>query len=215
MKKKITIIAIVLIIIVVANFIYSSIKLDDNNYTMILDNREISGLFNKHLKESISFKSALGNNNEQIYFYKSAHNSDIIVYKINGYKDVSLNDIHMYLIDNLKEIQINPQRFNDLGYFKLTTSLNALSAKKLILYSSVDSKIIKHFEDDTSAYISLYSNGLLITDNNKAPQIKFSFNEPKVFNLYFTKKDSSMFLYFLTSSGNMKLDSNRLLELIE
>jgi len=215
MKKKITIVIIVLIAILVVNFIYTSSKISGNKYERILDDNDISTLFNKHQRERITLKSALGNKSEQIYFYKSINNVDLIIYKTNAYNDVNLNDIHMYLIDSFEDIQINPQRIHDMGYYKLTTRLDSLKATKLKLFSSLNSEIIKHFENDTTAYVSLYSDGLVITNNNNIPHIKFSFNKPKAINLYFKKKDNNMYLLFLSSNDNTKLDGNILLDLIE
>jgi len=215
MKKTFIIVLIVLIVIIITNFIYTSFEISSNNYNMTVNDYNISNIFfNREHREHISFKSGLENEREKLLFYKYRRNSDLIVYKINDFKDINLKDTHLYLIDKFRDISINPQSYHDFGYFELTSKLGLHKEKSILLYSNKKANILKHFENDTSAYISIFSYGLLIANNENEPQIKINSINQRSFNIYLEKKDDAIYLFILTNRDSAKIGSNTLLNIM-
>jgi len=216
MKKVAIIIISVLVTILIINFVYSAIILNDCKYNLVIDDSKNYNLFNPENRNKISFKQALGNDSEQLFFYKYEKNLDLIVWRIKGYSNVDLSDIHMYLIENFNDIFINPNRSFEMERFEISSKTDTLLAKRLLLYTGIHAEIINHFENDTSSYVSLLSKGFIVAEENN-PQIKISGNKQMIFNVFMKKEDDSICLIFLAFDSNnvLNYDRNLLLNLLK
>ena len=214
-KKKTKIFFYVLLILLLANFVYSIYGVSGNNYEIIRNDNELTDFFSELKKENLIFTSAFGNEIEQLFFYKYLDNVELIVYKIDGYKDVNLDSIHLFLIDNIKDVEFNPKRFLDFGRIKLTSKYSKLTAKQLIILSKHGSNLIKHFENDSSAYVSIISNGIILAESIENPNIRYSSEQVLVYNIYLKKMQNSMFIFVLSFNNRYAINENMLLELVD
>ena len=196
------------------NLAYSIYGVSGNNYEIIRSDNELTEIFNGLQKENLIFTSAFGNEIEQLFFYKYLDNVELIVYKIDGYRDVNLDSIHLFLIDNIQEVEFNPKRFLDFGRIKLTSKYNKLTAKQLIILSKRGSNLIKHFENDSSAYVSIISNGIILAESFEDSNIRYSSEQVLVYNIYLKKIRNSMFVFVLSSKKEDVNNRNLLLKIV-
>ena len=214
MKNKIKIFLYVLLVLLLGNLAYSIYGVSGNNYEIIRSDNELTEIFNGLKKENLIFTSAFGNEIEQLFFYKYLDNVELIVYKIDGYRDVNLDSIHLFLINNIQEVEFNPKRFLDFGRTSLTSKYNKLKAKQLIILSDRNSSLIKHFENDSSAYVSIISNGIILAESIENPNIRYSSEQVLVYNIYLKKMQNSMFILVLSFNNRDVVNENMLLELV-
>ncbi len=168
-------------------------------------------MFNKNARNKISLISAMGNEREKIFFYRFDNNYNLIVWNIKGFSKVDLCKIHLYKIEKFNSILINPQRFFEIGYFKVISKTDQLKSDKLTIYTNRDAKILNHFEKSDTAYLDIVSDGLILGNKNDF-FVKLISKNPVFFNVLFVKNLKGF--YFIVLSSKNKMKENMLLDVI-
>lgn len=203
MKKAIIIIILIIITLLAINIITGPVMNHRNKYNLIKNAHHLNDyLFNNGARKMISLKSAMGNKDEQIYFYNFDYDYDLIVWNIKGFSKVNLAKIHLYEITNFNSILINPQRFFEMGYFKAISESAKLMSENMTIYTNQGARILNHFEKPDTAYLDIISDGLMLGHENNY-FIKIVAKTPIHFSFLFLK-DSNGFHFIILSSKNNK-----------
>lgn len=212
MKKIVVITVVAVAVIIVINLLFASKADKKNKYDFIKESPHLNDyLFNKNARNKLSLISAMGNKQEKIFFYRFDKNYNLIVWNIKGFSKVDLSKIHLYKIKNFNSILINPQRFFEMGYFKVISKTEQLKSNKLTIYTSDNANILNHFEKTDTAYLNIVSNGLILGNKNKF-FIKLISKNPFFFNLLFIKNPKGF--HFIILSSKNKMRGNMLLSIV-
>ena len=214
MKKIVVILAIIVIVIVGLNLLFTSLRLNNNTYSPLKNNSEANDyLFKKEKRNQIFLNYALGNDSEQIYFYKYKKKYDLVVWNIKGFLKVDLSNIHLYKVENIDNININPQRFFNLGYFKLMSKQKKMKSFNLSMFTNLNAKVIYHKEKANMAYLDIITNGLIL-GNNSTSFIKVVSVKELDFNFIFLKDTKGFHFLIFSSKTNVNRNENKLLDII-
>lgn len=211
--KKIAIILLVGVAIIIAASLIIFNRTDSKNkYAFLKESPHINDyLFNKSVRNKISLKSAMGNDQEKIFFYRFENDYNLIVWNIKGFSSVELSKIHLYKIKNFNSIHINPQRFFKTDYFKVISKTKPLKSNKLKIYTNDNANIIDHFEKTDTAYLNIVSRGLILGNKNDF-FIKLISKNTSFFNFLFLKNKKGF--YFIVLSSQKRMKRNMLLDII-
>ena len=90
MKKKIIYLILgVIVIIFIGSLMFTSINLNYYSYKALnIQEKIFDNLFTKEIENKLNFNHAIGNANEQIYFYSYKNEYDLIVYDISIYTKI-------------------------------------------------------------------------------------------------------------------------------
>ena len=214
LKKIGLLLVVIIILIIVGNIIYTSLILNNYSYNIITEARFFNNVFKENVKNELSFKHALGNENEQIYFYSYKNTYDLVIYKIDGFANVNLEELHLLINDDLNEIVINPQRLSELESYKIVSKSENIVAEKINVFTNNSAEIKKHFESIDYSYLNIVSEGILIGSLTEY-LIKVKSKEKLNFNFAFVKDDNNFLLIILTSNTDKEFNEDILLNLIK
>jgi len=119
------------------NYIISIIEFKKFGYEILMGkNKSYDYLFKNECFSDIDFADVIGNQKEQIYFYKYKKEFDLIVWNISGFKDVDLTDIKFFASDDFEGIRFHPMRYTKMDIFEITSISENLEISQLTAYTN-------------------------------------------------------------------------------
>ena len=205
---------IFVVIFLITYFLFTHIKYGKYSYNFLNKNDTYYiELFNSNIKKSIFLDYIIGNENEQIYCYTFQKKFDLIVWNINGFSEVDLSQLHLYIIDEFHKIDFINKRFSEFDGYTISSALNILKAKQLLLYSSKGADIVNHFESEKFSYLNIISKGLVISDSFEY-KIKIESKKSMHYNFAFIKSEIG-FQFVILTSKNADLEDDMLLKMLK
>lgn len=216
-KYLIWIIAIFFIIII-TNFIISSVKTKEFRYYIIKNqDTKFLYLFEDSIQNDFTFKYAYGNSNEQIFIYDYIKKYHLIIWNISGFKNVVPLDMEIVSNDDFARINFNPQTYTEWGkpQIKLLSKVEHLKANKITIHVDEDYKLINYKKDTSFLFLNLESKGFAISDSLIDYKLKIAFEEKSNYNVAFTNQNSSFQVIILKGIHENIIDENMLFGILQ
>ena len=221
MKRKTKIILffslLILTLFVVLNLINFK-NSDENSFEPISNNKEkFIYLFNDTILNKISFESAFGNKNNQIYIYKIDTNFEIIIWNITDLYNVKISNIEMFKNEDFNRISFNPSFKIEWGNPKISmfSIVDKIIAKNIKIHCSINSEIINHIKENDLLFLNLKSNGFAISENDFDYKLKFDFGKKLFVNLAFINDKIGFKIILLKTKNNNYDFQNKIIEILK